>query len=82
MVIDTEENAKRYYENMLKEGGEIHVPPQKRFYSDFNAVVIDRFGFVWTFEGGYKFYYFPKQKREKISSRTASEARVPVILPI
>ena len=55
MVIDTVENAKRYYENMIKEGGEIYVPPQKRFFSEYNAVVADKFGKIWTFEGGYKF---------------------------
>jgi len=55
MIIDTVENASMYYENMVKEGGEVYVPPQKRFFSDFNAAVVDRFGFMWTFDGGYKF---------------------------
>lgn len=55
MIIGTVENVKQYYENMLKEGAEIHVPPQKRFFSEFNAVVVDKFGYKWTFEGGYKF---------------------------
>lgn len=55
MIIDTVKNVKQYYEKMLKEGAEIHVPPQKRFFSEFNAIVVDKFGYKWTFEGGYKF---------------------------
>jgi len=56
MVIDTAPNAKMYYENIIKAGCiEIQVSPRKRFFSDFNAIVVDKFGIKWTFEGGYKF---------------------------
>jgi len=56
MIIDTITNAQVYYKNMVKAGcAEVQIMPRKRFFSEFNAIVIDKFGIKWTFDGGYKF---------------------------
>ena len=54
MITATVKQAKTLYQKMIASGAEVYVSPAKRFFSDFNAVAIDKFGIIWSFNGGFK----------------------------